>query len=313
MMTVVSLISSITPLPPATTCLVVGICCLAAVVIAAYAAYATRGTTLTCPLLWTMVALLAVSGTEILVWSSSSEAGWASALRFCAATLTFCPTMAVLGAKRPQDWAWQFIVFSLWLVLILPAGEALLLRRSGLIEIHDARAVFLAVLIVIGMLNYLPTRHGLSALLVALGQGFLLARNLPGIRYETGQNGVLAFSLLVLLASLWALRRRPSNQPCSPTDLAWRTFRDYYGALWGLRIAQRVNAAAEMHQWPVFLNWDGFQAVETDTPPQNGEVEPAVLTTLRGLLRRFMSPQWLAAHLPENDDSPVSHSPFTVP
>ncbi len=306
-MTAVTFIASVTPFGSMATCLAITICCLLASGIAGFGIYSTRGSTMTCPLIWSIVALWAVAGAEWYVWSNATEVGeghWATSLRFFVATLTFCPAMAVLGAKRPQDWAWQFIVFSLWLVLILPAGEALLLRRSGLIEIHDARAVFLAGLIALGTLNYLPTRHCLSALLVGVGQALLLAGNLPGIRHDLGATGVLSFAVLVLLASLWTLRRTkvPEGKRFQ-ADPAWRTFRDWYGAMWGLRVVQSLVSASEMYQWPVTLSWSGFFEIEREAPQENGEIELALQTTLRGQLRRFMSPQWISKNLPGSDES----------
>ena len=43
-----------------------------------------------------------------------------SPLDFAAAMIVFCPAMALLGAKRPQDKPWQLIVLSLWGILALP-------------------------------------------------------------------------------------------------------------------------------------------------------------------------------------------------
>ena len=50
--------------------------------------------------------------------------------RFAAAVLSFAPTMALLGAKRPQNGAWQFVVITLWAILALPAFEVLLRGRG---------------------------------------------------------------------------------------------------------------------------------------------------------------------------------------
>jgi hypothetical protein len=82
-----------------------------------------RGTTLVGSQVWLGTCLVAVAAVDI--WQTlaveRANASAAEPLRFFAATLTFCPLMALMGAKRPQDRAWHFIVLSLWVVLALPA------------------------------------------------------------------------------------------------------------------------------------------------------------------------------------------------
>ena len=71
--------------------------------------------------------------------------------------------MAILGAKRPQNIGWQFIVGSLWIVLILPAADNVLLWRGGQLNIGAVREWFLTVLLFVGLSNYLLTRYGLTS------------------------------------------------------------------------------------------------------------------------------------------------------
>ena len=130
-----------------------------------------RGTTLTAPWWWSAASLLVVASAEVLVGLSDTAGGtpsWAAPLRYCAALSTFCPTIAVFGAKRPQDRAWQFIVLSLWAILSLPGGEWWLF--GGVQEIHLAWFLFLIVLTLAGALNGVATRHWPSSLLYAAGQ-----------------------------------------------------------------------------------------------------------------------------------------------
>ena len=58
-----------------------------------------------------------------------------------------------------------------------------------------------------------------------------------------------------------------------------------------------------MYQWPVTLSWSGFFEIEREARQENGEIELALQTTLRGQLRRFMSPQWISKNLPGSDES----------
>ena len=89
-----------------------------------------HGSTLFAPCCWAALAWLAVTATELAIISIAGSAAWADQARFVAAVSTFCPTVALLGAKRPQDRAWQAIVLSLWCVLALP-GVAQLGARAG--------------------------------------------------------------------------------------------------------------------------------------------------------------------------------------
>src|SRR5688572_13251151 len=97
---------------------------IAAAVTAALAGLAWRwrsleGSTLRARWYWTLAALTALAaGAAATLYDSHAE--WLAHVRYLAAVATLCPSVAVLGAKRPQDRGWQFIVASLWLVAALP-------------------------------------------------------------------------------------------------------------------------------------------------------------------------------------------------
>ena len=105
-------------------------------------------------------------------------AGWQH-VRYLAAVATLCPSVAVLGAKRPQDRGWQFIVASLWLVAALPSLQQWFARPNAALDLHVAWRWFLLILIAIGLFNILPTRYWPTSLLTAAGQACLLTRHLP--------------------------------------------------------------------------------------------------------------------------------------
>ncbi len=255
------------------------------------------GTTLVAPWCWSLAALaaVAVSAMAIAIAAGAPRAEWVMPLRFAAAMTTFCPLMALLGAKRPQDRAWQFIVFSLWIVLSLPSFEWLLF--GGVEEIHPARFWFLVVLTLIGATNGLTTRYWPSGLLFAVGQLALLAPFLTSghVPLPEEVTGSLGLSAMVLAWVLVALGLPPARRASNPLDRVWRDFRDLYGVVWAMRIAERINASATMYSWPVRLDWRGFRDRETDQPV--AEVPEAVVESLRSLLRRFVSPEWIAARL----------------
>jgi hypothetical protein len=98
--------------------------------------------------------------------------------------------------------------------------------------------------------------------------------------------------------------RRSQAKPSDPFDLLWLDFRDAFGLLWSLRLQERVNAAAKSAGWEIELAWTGFvdkrpkaaQGIQGISIPQ--ELRPV----MSGLLRRFVSKEWIAARLAEDID-----------
>jgi hypothetical protein len=274
-------------------------CGLAVVVqvIALYGVKSFRGTTLVAPCLWVAIAascLLILALVQI-----ESAGGLAlSVLRFAVAAMTLCPLIAVLGAKRPQDRGWQWVVGALWLILIWPAAQTLANPAGPEFEIFLPWKIFIVALIAMGPLNYLPTRHWLASLFVAGGQ-FLMFSKFLGIEQPEAWLAVATFCFCV--ASLLVLIRHKSHAPTNATlplqTDRWLGFRDAYGAFWGLRIMQRVNETAALRNWPVELTWSGFGKVNSvaglsEAGEPRSETSATIVTeidqTLNTLLRRFL-------------------------
>lgn len=280
-------------------------CVLLAAGLAALVARKPRvhSTTLLAAWRWSLASLLCIAlgeasiGLAPGVWTAS----WAASLRFAAAMTTFCPIMALLGAKRPQHRPWQFIVLSLWVILSLPSLEWLLF--SGMREIHAARFWFLMALTLLGAGNGLATRFWLAGLLVALGQIAMVSPFCAAT--QSLLPGALAplLGLLLMVAgwSLIALARPRPRQSVASLNRVWLDFRDAFGAVWSLRVAERINASASMCAWPVRLGWYGFRAQEQDIC---SEAPPVAAAALRTLLRRFVSPEWIDERLA--DSGPVT-------
>ncbi len=142
-----------------------------------------RGSTLMAPWCWAVASAVAVSGVEL--WAACADPGDAAsatiarpgiaALRYLAAITTFLPFMAVLGAKRPQDRGWQFIVLSLWVILALPCIRSWLLSAdSAMPPVHAAWGWFMVILLLLSCGNYLPSRWWPSCLLLVAGQTMLI-------------------------------------------------------------------------------------------------------------------------------------------
>ncbi len=276
--------------------------------VTAVAATARRiwGTTLIGAQAWLASCLVAIGGIEIWLaaMAETTLPRAAEPLRYVAVTLTFCPLIALMGAKRPQDRAWHFIVFSLWVVLALPALHVGLLRPGQPMSMPPALAYFMLGMIVMGLLNRLMTRVWLCGLLFAAGQfllmpaGFPLSSFVP--RLDQAYRISAGFGLLSVstVPMWWVVRRgRPSAEPL---DRLWLEFRDLFGVFWALRLAERVNAASALTNSDLVLRWSGFQTAA------GGKIKTSLSADairvrrqgLQNLLRRFVSRDWIAERLP---------------
>lgn len=264
-----------------------------------------HGTTLLAPWAWSGVALTAVAGTEIALrlshhWADDPLAGH---LRYLAGVATCCPPLALLGAKRPQNRAWQFIVFSLWVVLAMPVGEALLNRPGSELVLHAGRRWFLALLIAMGAANRLATPVWPVGALYAAAQTLLLWDQLPLLDNAGGASWPLAGLALLAAAVAWPLCRSPNPQAAS-LDRLWLDFRDAYGSVWALRVMERFNSTADQQGHGRRLTWHGFTVAELKarTPATPG-AEGALPRDLRMLLLRFVSPEWIADRVRRTSDA----------
>lgn len=262
-----------------------------------------KGSTLVAPWCWSVAAVAAVSISEVIVqWPGELQsAAWTGHVRYLAAAVTFCPIMAVLGAKRPQDRAWQLIVLSLWVIVALPVGSALLYWPGQALILHPAWQWFLVVLIGVALFNYLPTRFWPSSVFVCAAQISLFADHLPLPALPgaplTRWIGMACGTAAILLCAFGLPARQSVREPI---DRLWLDFRDRYGALWALRVAERFNDAAKRNGWGVRLTWAGLsnatqQPTAAEPISDNGarviqsdEVASAMRTSLQGLLRRFL-------------------------
>ncbi len=314
---------------PAQACLSLLLC-----IVAAWLLFSGRravwATTLRAAWCWGVLTLIVLAAVEMACGISPDLThAQTEMLRFAAAVLVFTPTMALLGAKRPQNVAWQFVIVTLWGVLALPAFELWLRGRGEQLSIDAIRSWFLVVMIVMGAVNHFPTCFGLAAAQLALSQIALLWSHLPFIGSSEVRPPVwiaLGLMLSAALTARWVANHAArdasgsgSGLPLPSWSYVWREFRDWYGTVWGVRIMERINASAEVHKWPVLLGWDGFvwkpvQSVESASPVDSvvtfgaeagkvmstrlvAEQQAAIEQSLSNLLRRFVSARWLEERL----------------
>jgi hypothetical protein len=213
--------------------------------------------------------------------------------------------MALLGAKRPQDRGWQFIVASLWIVLALPATQDLVFSPGSRLDLHPAWRWFLVILILISLANYLPTRYGLSAILASAGQWLLLREQSP-IMPVPPQHSEPVGGLLLLAVSILVARgvRGTTSHASQGWNRVWVDFRDCFGVVWALRITERVNQSSRAYGWPMRLTWTGF--VRVDRPDDAADASlfsSDVELSLRTLLRRFVSPGWIDQRIGSQEEA----------
>lgn len=262
----------------------------------------TSGTTLRAVWWWAVGALGLFGAVELSIDLAGgvSQDAWVQFARYAVGAATFCPMMSLLGAKRPQDRAWQAIVLSLWVILLLPAAQWWLFQASSSLMIWGAWRWFLLVLLLIALGNHLPTRLGLAALVAVCGQVVLLNRCLPIVGNVVGGllhpsrgegesssemalwfevHGEAVVPLGMFVAALWlvwfslARSSRSVGKASRGLDLVWRDFRNLYGVVWSLRITGFINDYAERYEWPVLLTWNGFVPRNASDQEPKGESE----------------------------------------
>lgn len=263
-----------------------------------------RATTLVAPWAWAVMALVAIVTVEMLALVSAGEGTprWLGAARYMAAMATFCPIMAVLGAKRPQEKAWHLIVLALWFVLALPALQDVVYHYGQRISLDAAWRGFVLVLIGVGLVNYLPTRFWPSSVLYAAAQTILLADYLPlpeALALAPPWRVPVALTLFAgagLLPRLGWPRRGAAKDPL---DRLWRDFRDAYGMLWAVRVGMRADEAGHAIRSTTALGNDVAPPTERASESTVAVIESRLATerTFLAHLQRFVSRAWIDQRL----------------
>jgi hypothetical protein len=234
------------------------------------AIWANRRTSLLHALTWALIAWLSWSLAFLL---RALDAPHTDLARTGALCLTGCAGVAVLGARRPHVFAWNFVVAGLFVVMALPLVETQII---GAQSFDGLRRVFLAGTIAVGALNYLPTRLGPSAVLLL---GSLVGEWLAG---DAKWDWLLAGApWLAWLGLAW---RIGVHADIADLDRLWLNFRDRWGLVWGQRVREQFNHAAQNAGWPVHLSWWGL-VWESNEPVD----EAKLLATLRAILKRFLA------------------------
>ena len=302
---------------------------LVTAVAACAGAFLARGTTAVPATWWACGAAVAFAAEMAVRWAGGlgDQAAQAS-VRLAVAAVSLCPIMSLLGAKRPQHGVWQFIVASLAGILALPAASAMLVRPGSPPDVHALQRWFMLVLVLVAAMNFAATRHGVAAVMVAVGQVILIRQFMPfvesvaqqGAMLDTVASWLVAGGAIIAAAESWwwPVRRLPASTHAVQMDresllvnraggqadldafgMAYLALRETLGAAWTLRIAERFNAEAESRGWPCRLHFDGLH-VSGDTNDREWHAD--AVRTGRALLRRFVSPDWMRRHAADGEN-----------
>ncbi len=243
---------------------------------------ANRRTSLLASIYWAMLSWVAWVAAAVIAMGSSAPATRAS--WYLALCLTACAGVAVLGARRPGVGPWNFVVLALLGLELLPLAEALV--KGGSLRLDGVRAMPVAAALVVGILNYVPTRLAPAVILLLVGCASFTAWIVsPGSDSDVPfylRAGCLALAIVPWVAFA-SLRQRTT---ASEFDRLWLDFRDRYGFVWAQRLRDQFNRSAFHSGWPVFLSWEGLRLLVPASPPLP-DLQTAALTTLQALMRRF--------------------------
>ena len=198
--------------------------------------------------------------------------------RYLTLCLIGCAGVAVLGARRPGVVAWNFVVLGLLAVFLLWLAEGFL--ASGVIELGVVRGIFLSATLAVSILNYLPTRLGLAAIILAGAVAVEMTQLIQGRASEPALVPPVTALLALVPWAGYLMLRRPEANPVS-VDALWRSFRDRYGFFWAQRLREQFNRSAANQGWSVELGWNGLR------PHGPHPEEPVLLETLQALMKRF--------------------------
>lgn len=269
-------------------------------------ARAVRGTTLTAARWWAAASLAVqwIATVAVSVLSDDDTGTW---LGYVAMVSTLAPGAALLGAKRPQHQAWQFIVAALLAVLAMPPLQSWILGRAVAPEPDGIRATLIVGLALIAWINYLPTRMFLAASSTLASQACWAGTFWPIFQWGSPQSQELVG--LALAASVpWLAVMAWHRQPRTALDetglgnatQTWLDFRDLFGLAWSARVIERFNAAAQTEGSTIRLGWRGLEHAAPADREAGEAVDPQMLERaerqLRMLLRRFVSAEWIEAH-----------------
>lgn len=292
-----------------------------------------RGTTLTTAWAWAIAAAAFWTVTSLCTGPLKlTSANIADQLWYGTAVLTLAPAVAVLGAQRPgvRVWNW-FVILPMIAVLGWPALTVWGAEQPPqALRVETPMGAGFALILLMGIGNYLGTRFAGSALLMAAAICLIVVPlSAAGGAVSSRETARTWASFAATAAVWWAASRAlycprrdptllpplyparqnvpfmtanglhlPLNRPHPPHDRVWRAFSQMFGIVWAKRILDRVNRTAEKERWSARLQPEGFVWVDEATDEDRRRTISRIEAALRWLLRRFVDPEWFDAHWP---------------
>lgn len=221
----------------------------------------------------TMRPSLAWAGGAILAWSIAALRPTSLVWPYVALSMSACAGVAVLGARRPGEWAWSLVVAGLLCVLLLPVATGL-----GKPRLEAPQLAFLGITLSIVLLNHLPTRPGTAVPMLAVAFAVELAW-IAGVGVSDWLLRIMRTFVALAPWVAWVAVSRPVE--ARDADRLWVNFRDRYGILWAERVREQFNRSAMHSGLPERLTWFGLR------PP--GMASEDSTEILHSLLKRFNS------------------------
>lgn len=249
-----------------------------------------RNSALRYALLWATGALTGNS----LIWSLQACNVPTLSWRYLGLVLALSVPVALLGARLPTTSAWQFVVLGFYAVASLPVLEQPWASPEW--HVDGPRFLLLLMVIMIGWINYLPTRLGwLVSGLVWSASWQLLELSLRErtreflLLVDAGIAGGVWWAAFFAVVLFWRSNRQgtfvwgSSGKTVSKTDgvpidelllinQMWREIRDGWGLVWAWRVQEMIHSAARHAQLRGELTWRGLRLPKC--PPASASASP---------------------------------------
>ena len=230
-----------------------------------------------------------VDGGLQLVSKSLADHLW-----YASGVVALCPSIAVLGSRRPGTRVWSaFIQIPMLFVLGWPA-IALFLQGHEIrgVQLETPQLAAFLLVLLMGAGNYLGTRFTISCILYALALSVIALSSsavAPRMLADRATPRIWAtgFIALSVLSARHSTNRIVSQG--DRFDSLWLDFFDLFGVVWGRRIQDRINHIAARENWPGRLELHGFEWTSSPDPIILSRIEH----TFRWLLRRFVDSEWI--------------------
>ncbi len=267
-----------------------------------------RHTSLTAAVTWAIWFQVTLTVTTIAtVAKSRITSGILDQLWYLTAVSALCPFVAVLGARRGRLLEWSlFIVLPVIVVLEWPALAQIVRCWHGQrLDLELPTLLGYAVVLVMGIGNFIGTRFTLPAIAFAVGWAaivFLTHSSIENLWMRRDP----AFFVSLAQFTFWRWAFHFADQQKLVTN-GWtrvcHDFRDDFGVVWSTRLMNRVNEVAQREQWPWTLTADGLESVSKESQPTiDPNADPRVDHAFRWLLKPFVNPEWIDERLTASTD-----------